>query len=325
MQKFFLILLTPLAIFHAEGFYDAGIEGLYIKPSACEFDYGTLGKFSDIEFTNVTTVSTEKVKPSYGWGLRVFVGWEDKCRDLFSQLDWVYIHSTARSSFDASAVVDTAFLPFIQEIEDVDLTGTGSLRYRYNRINWRWGRYFHQCCWGEFYFFSGLSYVELRQKRKFASTFGVGGVRSQFDHARFDGAALELGIGGEMALLCNFNLAGYAGILAALGSQRLHGMYVQNQDSARRIDLNAKSITRCLPGLELRLGINYAVCCGCFEGVMEVGYELNHYFGILSNYKFDSIVLRNEQQGEGELVGQLATECRSVGFSGLYGSLKIYF
>lgn len=282
-----LLTLAPLAAkpIHLsfaccrEGCFEAGAEALYWKPCVTPFQYASTGEASNL---------TQKfINPDYHWGFRIYGAYftEDLCN--FVKLGWVYLHTS-----DAGSVKGVINEGGASKAE-------ASLKLRYNRVNLRGGHYFTRGKCLNTYIYAGARYIEIRDRRALKTTGTASGVVKENNISRFEAGGFEVGLGAEYNIGCGFNFTASVAPTVAIGSKRFNSLTQSDPHQ-----------TACVPGGDLRLGVNFAGCCCGTRLTAELGYEMQYYFDPYTLRPFDAPNLPFDT---------------NAGFAGLYLSLGVRF
>ncbi len=275
--------------------WEIGAELLYWRPCSPSYEYGTIvHSDSDVE--------SLAIQPDYEAGFRIFGAtytWD--CCHIFS-IDWTRLYTS-----DAVKKSAGTLFVFPNETDLTDATVRARLKYRYNKVNVRAGRYIASYCDSKAYVFGGIRYVNIERFQEAKA----GSVQS-FQSSKFDGAAFEVGFGMVAEEGCGFAITGHFAGLMGIGERRL-------TQKVNTIRYRHPSHTACIPGLEARLGVRYRYECSCFWINAEIGYEIDHYFDALALVT-DGNAIRNTTN---PAIG--ATSNIGVGFSGPYLQISVRF
>jgi hypothetical protein len=226
------------------------------------------------------------VKPRFSWGFKIWGGWYscDNCN--FASLTWKHLWShkdsrtyTAKATLILSNVGGT-----------VSSSVFGRQATAYDTAYLSLGRTLYCGCDSRFYSYGSIRYVRGEIRRYAKDNLG------DFfkDRSKFQGGGLEVGIGGEYSLGCKLSLVGQLGGMILLG-RRTHYFargIVEGGVNLVTNSITIKSITKCVPAIDARLGINYTYdwcACGCnLRLVGEIGWEMDYYWNMLALYPYAS-------------------------------------
>jgi hypothetical protein len=240
--------------------WEVGVDYLYWKPCGC-FEYGVDKVSADPVYLGVT--------PDYDSGFRLFAAtYTDDCCHIWS-VEWAHLKTTDHVKREVGSA-DWVLFPSNAPSESDK--AEASLKYRYNKVNLRAGRYISNYCTSRAYAFGGLRYVDIERKQ---SAMAIDPELTSWAKAQFEGAAFEVGAGVEVQEPCNFSAVGHISGLAAIGRQSL------DQALGDRAYYRPTRTT-CAAGIEVRLGVQYRYECDCFWITAQVGYELDYYISALS-------------------------------------------
>jgi hypothetical protein len=274
------------------GCWRLGAELLYWQPCVCEWDAGLGSTFpeDDIDSTILT------IKPSADFGFRLIGGYDSEDGCEFATLSWTHLRST-----DAWNVPPFSITTFgIDQVTDLAL----GVKSEYNRVSLQAGRYLYQGCGANFYTVAGLDFIDFDLKRS-ANYVASSTFAEYFEKSEYYGLGFELGLGGEYHIGCGFNLAGKVGAVASFGRRKHRSAFPQDP-----LFQEYPSTTLCIPGLDVRVGINYARECNCNELTLELGFALDYYWQPLA-------------VGMGANFSR--SECIDVGFGGPYLAFQLRF
>lgn len=185
----------------------------------------------------------------------------------------------------------------------------------------RAGRNLYCGCNSRFFAYGGVRWIETELRRNYriqTTTLPV----KYTERTSFDGGGIELGVGGEYGLGCGFNIVAQFGPILLLGNR--NDTMALFESSVVAFDTSTKypgrDFTKCVPGMDVRTGINYAYDwsgCGCsLRLVGELGWEVDYYWNMWG--------LRSEVAND-ENLSQAAAVPTNFGTNGFYASLAVRF
>lgn len=297
------------------GDFEIGGEALYWRPLYCQWDFATQ---SD---GGTGLVNVFSIKNHYDWGFRVFGSWT--CDDFYVALSYLYYRSTDAKGLAVAFDSTSQF-----QVNDVSsFKADASNRYDHQNVNLRVGVVDRDPCkdielegWGL------LRWVDIENRREVralqsSQPGGVAAINRFRQKAEFWGVGLGLGGGAHYDLVCGLGFFGESSVMAIIGERRL--------PSQRTLEVNQpeevvswvyRNETCVVPGLDLRVGLDYTWCCDCFSITGLIGYELNYYW--------NALILGELAPGAGfpdSTEVTLPRSCRDIGFAGLVLGFSIGF
>jgi hypothetical protein len=277
-----------------------GAELLYWKVSSCDWDYGTLQQATVEPGVIIDQLA---INQDYDFGFRLFGSLDNACSYL--SLDWTYLR--------ASDAVEVAPGPDQRLIVNANLSRVDvGLKTSYNRVDLRMGHHLYRSCGVTLSSYVGCNFVDVDEKRRLEGIDTENNIHRYTSKAEFYGLGVEVGFSGSYELCYGVNLSARAGGLAILGRRKHHAL-----DERPEADLYYlfPSNIQCIPGADLRLGLNTTFSCGCSQIFVEVGYEIDTFFQMLPTRN-----ILSPQVGVARGVG-----CKTVSFAGPYASFWLHF
>lgn len=289
---------------------------------------------------DVHTVKMLTVKSDADFGFRIFGRYEscDGCK--FTSLSWTHLRDKNAAHVQRNADQTLIVGPFRNvdvTISDVTFTTTlnsseARLKYEYNRAVLRYGHYVYMCGCVNFYTYAGVEFIEIDRKERLdvegeaqVDEGALGPWQGKLGHkAEYYSGGLELGVGGEYDLGCGVSVSGRVAGIATVGRRKARYDVLFKGEGEAFLITRYPSHVHCVPGIDVRLGLNYAKECGCTEFLVEIGYELNHYFGALRVIDTNQIY-EDEKIANQSFPLPARAPCVDVGFGGPYLSFQLRF
>lgn len=257
---------------------------------------------------------------TYDPGVRARLGYLT-C-NCFTDIAYLYFHSDEKHdrSIDNFNKMEIAGAP---PSYDTEIYAKGRSKFRYQNVDGRYGQFFCRCGNNFAFYYANARWVKVDFKNQVRAV-PVGGTDfldffKQDSH--FNGGGFGLGLGGHYVLCGKLGIAGNVGIMAIIGQTSLKnfnsnfdlGFFVTEAFLKR-----SENWTHVVPALDFRLGIDYAFCWCCFNGKIEVGYELDYYANILRYASSNLVSTPNSERIP-------FFEVQDLGFAGPYFNLTFMF
>jgi len=265
--------------------------------------------------------SEKYILPDYDWGVRGRIGYDTPC--YFADISYLYYCSDDSQNQDRGDF-DQMFAPGLggqnANNENPFFVNTKA-KFKYQNVDFRYGHYF---CVSDC--FKPFVYFNARWVRVDFDLDGHGilsgttdGVYEYSQDSKFNGGGLGFGVGTHYSLWCNFGIGSHLGTMALIGeTKNKFSVYNDGLSSDQKlIDTGTQSWCHVIPGLEFRIGLDYAFCWCSFNGEIEVGYEINQYFNIL---RYASINVMTGTNGRIPPIQE-----QDIGFAGPFFRLGLHF
>ncbi|MCC5832637.1 MAG: hypothetical protein JJU12_06300 [Chlamydiales bacterium] len=167
-------------------------------------------------------------------------------------------------------------------------------RFRYQNVDLRFGYTFCPICCFEPFVYVDARWVKVDYRRTlygegFDGSTGESLLLNSSTRSRFSGGGLGLGLGGRYTLFGKFGIASSFNFIALIGETLFNysasqPVLFENQGIIQDFNPNferSKKWDHVFPGVEFRIGVDYAFCLCNFDFVVEVGYELDWYSNLL--------------------------------------------
>ena len=319
------------------GDFAVGVDGLYWKAMQCPFHYASeITMFESSGTPARSAKNTYEIKADYDWGFRLHADYGINC-SLFG-ISYLYYRTSERASREPERSGGTP--PNRLVPTNLPLNGTtvfdivkGTMRLEYQNADFRYGQFLHRSCDCNVYAFGNVRWVDLQREDTIEALEGTNQWRFERE-AEFKGVALGVGLGGRFHICNGFYAYGEINTMGVIGNTKTP-KYVMFDGSALNGDgaeltTNFSSPTCVIPALDFRLALNYTFCCDCVDAIIEVGYEVNHYWNALA-FPNDAIY-RNVNiadiatDGDAQLLDLNDTRgCHDIGFAGPYFGVTIQF
>ncbi len=246
--------------------WEVGGEALFWRAFGQPYDYG-------FDIVTQNDVRALVLKPEYDVGFRIFGDtYTHDCCHLFS-VDWTHLRSTNRTRRGGTNIVIVGALPGVTPSP----LATAHLKFAYDKVNVRAGRYVSHYCDSMFYGFGGLRYVRIERSQRAIAQNAGGNVARSIEKSTFEGGGFEVGAGAEIQEPWNIILVGRVSGVMLIGERKFEQATVANIATS----FTHPTDTGCLVGAELRVGVKYRYECNCLWLQAEVGYQLDQYFDAL--------------------------------------------
>lgn len=278
-RKIQLLCLLALGLFSLgkiEGgeFYGA-VEALYWKPAHTPI---LAGRQIGPDGGGIRPRKNLLIYGEFDWGVRVQGGYAFCCN--FVDLSYLYYDSSTNSNFSAAP---GSVIRFPSGAATDNLTNLKSkLDWRYQNVDFRFGRCLLEgCCWELFSYLNGR-WVEVKLHNLDTGYRSGSAVADTFlQKSKFQGGGLGLGICSIYTLFDSLKIKGSFGAMGIYGEQN-HSIsrFFETDIPNSTLILKENPRNYLLPAIEFRLGAAYPFCLGCFHFAVEAGYELDYYFNI---------------------------------------------
>jgi len=294
------------------GCFRAGAELLYWRPTNCGWRYGATIFNQDPGLGEDLVYDQKVLTMTPAFGFRLFGAYDSADGCDFLELSWTYLKATdaakVRNDNGADALVIAQLVNAGPQFK-----AEASQKFEYTRVWLRGGHYLYQGCACNFYTFAGMEFLDLNQKRNVQGFSGqTTPVLSEYhEKSEYYAVALDLGFGGEFHIGCGINIAGRIAGMVAVG-RRKHRFFTNIANAESQAYYPSR--IHYVPGLESRLGFNYARECGCMEFTVELGYQLDYWFRPLTTAR-----------GPSEAGDFFFSGCDDLGLGGPYCSFQVRF
>ncbi len=225
--------------------------------------------------------SNRRYANSPGWhsGYRLD-GMYDFCLDDALDIRWTHFPTFSHSSSVSSSNFDLSTLLFPPSSEPANF---GSIKdtFSFHALELIYARQLYQCCPFTVWVEGGLQYAHIALEE---NVFYNSTIQDSANYSsKTDGVGLELGTEMEFALLNNFalELRAQTGLLVSKRrtSVNYSGMIGKSPVSG---NVQPDPIWDLIPTVDMRLGLNYSLWCGCLLIDFEAGYEFFSYFNSIT-------------------------------------------
>jgi Legionella pneumophila major outer membrane protein precursor len=277
--------------------WEVGGDLLYWKACAPTYDYA----YSNVE--TPTSVAQHGVKPGYDAGFRIYARTDthDCCHCWWAS--WTHFDHSDR---DHPGLGDYSVLGKESQAGIVK----ASMQHLYDKAELKAGRYVSCHCNSRYYAFGSVGYLNIERKQSF--TFAGEDDFGDRQKSSFEGGFVQIGAGAEVEEPCNLRLLGHFAAVAGIGKRKLIETLLLEEN---QISISHPSQTTCIPGLELRVAVEWRYHCSCVWFGIELGYQLDHYFDAL---RLSSPQILDENPNLGSSV-------KDIGFGGPFLGVKARF
>lgn len=289
--------------------WEVEIDALYWRTSSTQKIYAlreVQGGVNEID-------EYSQVKPHNDWGVRAKVGYFFPCSPFFTEAEYTFF----RQTLSDSTTTPTQVSYFTQVINSMSFI-KASVSDEYQRAGGRLGYRFYDSCCGNFYGFSGIDWLYLKEEERMNGATLTTNLPEKFKQEKsFSSAAFFVGSGGKFYFLKHFGLAGEADIVAAIG-RRKNSFFSNVELPTLTVTNKIHDATIIVPGFDCNLELFYEWPCKSISYLFAIGYEQHYFFNaLLGNrlYFGPNVTLFPSQ----------FTELHNIGFGGLYLSAKALF
>ena len=303
MRKLLILLLALTSTVQAYDLFadrcwEVGGEALFWRPCGGPYDYGneTVSGFVRRDLS---------LKPDYDVGFRIWgATFTHDCCHLFD-VDWIHLRT-----FDKQREVGD-FIIFPSAGLLTDAVVNANLKFGYDKVTVRAGRYIARYCNSMAWAYGGAGYLNLKRNQQATAVAANGAVLRNTERASYEGGLLEVGVGVDVEEPYCFHLIGHLAGIVGIGERKLR----QTLLSAGNItEFLHPGETSCITGLQMKLGVQWRYQYRCAWLMLQVSYELDQYF--------DAFRLAESQP----LVNGVPTSgLQNVGFSGPSVSAAVRF
>lgn len=315
-----LFLATPATAEECcnwNGCFSAGAELLYWRPCKCEWTWA-FKQFIPAAGERTQNYQVIKNRPDFGFCLYGTYNSESGCS--FTTLSWTHLRAT-NSNRVGPVDPATGTTIFIIPLDGTYSEATASEKQEYDRVVLQVGRFLYRNWCANFYAYAGIEFIDVDQKHAIEA-LDINTLSEYQEKSEFYAFGFDLGIGGEYALGCGFNVSARTGGIAAVGRRkhRANSSFPitgrRSRDAAlQQVPITAKfnypSSIAFVPGVEAGVGLSYLLSCGRTEFEIEIGYAIEHYFNAL------------DVSSAGGDASEFDSSCEDIGFAGPY--LKVQF
>jgi Legionella pneumophila major outer membrane protein precursor len=219
----------------------------------------------------------------------------------------------------------------------IDGLAKASHHLTYWDIDLRAGQYLMRGCCSSLHAFGGVRYIDVSETTDVAiagtgsyplaaiNQSGLQGPQFLVQHEKreFSGAGPMIGLGASFNLRCNFYARCEAALLAVIGNAKgfitnkveiVDANNLENTFSASQRYLYDSCVSVC-PAFDMRLAVGYQREWCRFVGDLEVGYYLNHYWGVLPS----------QAASTAGTVQNVTNDRADIGYGGPYIGLNVSY
>ncbi len=301
MRKLVVLLLALTTMVQgydimANRCWEVGGEALFWRACGKPYDYG-------VRREGVTQADLS-LTGGYDVGFRIWAGtYTHDCCHLFD-VDWTHLRT-----FDAQREAGN-ILMFPSNAQQ-DAVTNADLKYGYDKVTIRAGRYIARYCKSMAWVYGGTGYLNLQRNQQTTLVTPAGASQKSVERASYEGGFLEVGVGADVEEPYCIHLLGHIAALVGIGERNLHQTHLTN---GTNMTLAHPGETSCIAGLQMRLGVQWRYQWCSTWLMLQVSYQLDQYF--------DALRLGTSQPGINNV---WASGLQNVGFSGPSVSASIRF
>ncbi len=330
--------------------FEINVEGLFLKPSNSDLDYGAVSILNSSTNDSQNNLLTVKPGTDFGWGVGIGYIFPDSGNDV--RLNWTefnhtdtdmtvphYYNPDDDDSFDNYLI--TPFQTFRFFSGDV-VSATGQAKFKLNAVDLDAGQYIDVGNRLQLRPFAGLRFARLESNLKghYVNNENELHIDENYEddalNSRFSGMGPLFGADATYNMGGGVSVVGHVATALLVGSTESSASLVESSSpTSNALTINANlavqppatahhdasssikssGITRVVPALEAKLGLNYSYKFEC-DSVMtfEGGYKVTEYIDVVDRIKTDFVF-------KGASVFRRTTN--SVGFSGPYVKLSV--
>ena len=300
-----------------DGSWSLGVEALYWQPNNGDFQYALTRKQTTGTNATHNALTTKEVSNDYDWGFRLDGTYHIPFQGKDVELSWVHFdHDQISDSSNAyrtgSNAENAVNLPWdyvspalgdsTQAFDSIH----GKSEYDYDHVDLVFGQKIKVGNRVMLRPFAGARWAEIDTKNTAAAKFADQSAVSPTDinqnwrfKSDFEGVGPRVGMDGDLDLGNGFGISVRAGLSLLVGDQKNSNAGEQTtiaDDSTQTVDVLSHRVSktiRVVPATDVKLGVNYThVFSQSLAALVEVGYEVNNYFGALNkdlNGSFNSV------------------------------------
>ena len=315
-----------------------GLDYLYWKPMHCPFHYAS--EITMFEATGSPARDEKRVyevKADYDSGFRVHADYELCCS--FLNVSYLFYRSSERRHREPERGGTASPNVFVPTNIPLGSAGganplsfafvEGSMRFTYQNVDVRYGQFLHRMCGCNIYTFGNLRYVDLERKD------AVNGVDIDTENpnwrferkSEFQGLGFGVGLGGNFHICNGFIATGELNTMGIIGNLKTPTDVVNEAATPAELRTKYPSPTCIIPALDFRLALNYQLCCPCVIIDLEVGYEVNYYWGPLAfadDRAYPTVDITTASGAEILEINDTRV-CHDIGFAGPYFGITLIF
>ena len=302
--------------------FEFNIEGLFLKPSNSDLDYGFVTD-SDRAVTNLLTI-----KPDTDFAFGAGIGYVFPNSGNNVQLNWTGFNHTDNNTFTLQGNGDlTAPFGYRFDNEDNDDTTKASTaaQFKLSAIDLDAGQYVDVGNRLQMRLFAGLRFARVESNLRDRYTELDTGNQDEGPEdlaendsfrSKFSGIGPRLGADATYNLASGFAAVGHVATSLLVGrvdSNSSFAFYDYNDDSeSGSLIIGSEKLTRVVPAIDAKLGLSYNYTFDCDSVVtLEGGYKASQYIDAVDRLKAES------------RTGVVTRSTSSLGFSGPYVKLAV--
>lgn len=309
------------------------LTGLYLRPSNNQLDY--VVKENGSFLVNPISYDTYAVKPGYGFGFRLGMGYvfPNSGNDLqvsYTHFNHSYTNSAVTQYRGGGPGVPVAkFLGYLAGPERFD-QAMGQANFTYDQGSLTVGQYVNFGSRLTTRFFGGFSYVELtsdlnkRVSSSFVTTYDD--FSALTNQSKLNGFGPTVGINTSYKITNHFGLEGEIASTLYIGKLKASGVYSEGDSPNLQLgqftfNLPTDSVNRVVPGLESKLGLHYTFAFNRTSYLnVAAGYQVTHLFNAIDR------IVPFGQEGRTNappMINAVTRQTSDFGMNGPYLSLTL--
>jgi hypothetical protein len=269
---------------HHKNFFITG-GATYLEPSNNGLDYLTV----TTPTTDSVSSYTEALQPEFNWGYYLAAGYRIS-HHYDVQADWAQFNSSLSDSTTVSGAPDTVFTTSngASSILAAGTTATADSKQTidYSVFNATLGQYHDITEMLRTRLFAGIQYAKVDSDvhNTYTTPPAIRRQSVSYDdyNSTFSGVGPEIGLDLEYKIWHKFGVVSHFAAAFLIGQQDTDS-YVSTPTTRGQAAINTESVTRMVPALDARLGLNWNVPYEyqkCSFGI-EAGYEIAYLFDVI--------------------------------------------
>ncbi len=271
------------------------LTGMYARATNSDLDYAVV---ADSTITNVVNANVYSVKPKYGFGFKIGVGYVFP--NSGNDLQLAYTHFNKSDSNSASAAagqflgpIDFPFL-FGPIAADESASANGSADFKYNAFDIDVGQYVNVGTRLQMRFFGGFRYASIDDNFNSVYTFAEPANPGNNASLGVNFSSDMVGFGPRFGVDSTYHIGNCFGVVVNISSALLvsriktgtqavvnGALSPQVLNTPFTVNLRGDDVNRIVPNLEGKLGLDYSFPFNSSVFSVEAGYQVSHYFNAI--------------------------------------------
>lgn len=321
--------VNPTAGLNSCGGFEAGIEGFWARTNSDDLDY-TIVDFQDNDLLPDNDVpprgNIKSIHPDHDWGFEAYVGYILPClqSDIVLSYKRFDQNDSERSNAFADSFVWTTHLPpdFIDDFIDGPAgeqaaAASAKVDFDYHKWSLDYGHYLRYPCGLNLRYVVGVDhanidrkirrhYFDVELRETINSDFPITGI--QREKSDFNGWGPKVGLDADFCVGQGFGLIGHATTSLLIGKVDYNyfatlvdpagDVIVEDEaDIPAIFDVHGDYKHHVVPNVNVKVGVDYTYrFCNCTRTslVVELGYQVDHYFDAFHSINFNSVGTEGE-------------------------------